>query len=76
MIGCEEKRTADAEFADQILCHNAVQWSKDNRISVCTEKGISIMVNMKRNIGSKRVVHVGKVKNGANHDLKDFHSVA
>ncbi|XP_022326341.2 general transcription factor 3C polypeptide 4-like isoform X1 [Crassostrea virginica] len=43
MIGCEEKRTADAEFADQILCHNAVQWSKDNRISVCTEKGISIM---------------------------------
>lgn len=42
MMGCE-KRTADAEFSDQIFCHNAVQWSEDNRVSVCSEKGIIIM---------------------------------
>lgn len=44
MIGCEERRTASAEFADQIFCLDAVEWSEDNRISVCTERGIIIMV--------------------------------
>ncbi|XP_048774069.2 uncharacterized protein LOC125679140 [Ostrea edulis] len=43
MIGCEERRTASAEFADQIFCLDAVEWSEDNRISVCTERGIIIM---------------------------------
>ncbi|XP_062620773.1 uncharacterized protein LOC134282393 [Saccostrea cucullata] len=43
MLRCEEKRVADVEFSDQIFCHDAVKWSEDNRISLCTERGIIIM---------------------------------
>jgi hypothetical protein len=50
MIGCEEKRIADAEFADQIFCVNAVDWSEDNRVSVCTERGIIIMVQNQQSV--------------------------
>ncbi|XP_061188237.1 general transcription factor 3C polypeptide 4-like [Saccostrea echinata] len=43
MLRCEEKRVADVEFSDQIFCHDAVKWSEDNRVSLCTERGIIIM---------------------------------